>query len=225
MKAALETDCSRPLLLLRRFSGLDMRPYLASTKLRSRYRLPPLAPARPPPPLPQQQEGQRGGGAGLQHASLGQQQQEASSSGAAERTVGGTAAERFLYDLYAVVVHRGTFQAGAPQLKVMLDEYAGRIPFRTCLTSSTSMLHGVLLPMRCRFGAPPRCLRCCAGRALRGVREGLGRALVPMRRRLGDGRCGPQLWVSLWLTALARLLTALCVVRLAPTELTNKARC
>ncbi|KAI3432768.1 hypothetical protein D9Q98_004308 [Chlorella vulgaris] len=103
----LDTFLSFPL------SGLDMRPYLASTKLRSRNRLPPPAAAS----LVQQQQQQQ------QYALPATAAQAAAaaavgnggvpgSGGAAIGSTGSTAANRFMYDLYAVVVHRGTFQAG-----------------------------------------------------------------------------------------------------------------
>ena len=103
-----------------------MRPYLASTKLRSRYRLPPPGERQPDGRVQQAQQPLEKANAGQQQQQQQQQEQQqqeqaaaappaaGGASGSGGGTIGGTSSDaRFLYDLYAVVVHRGTFQAGS----------------------------------------------------------------------------------------------------------------
>jgi hypothetical protein len=125
----LDTYLSFPL------SDLDMRPYLASAVLRSRFRLP------PPPPAPALAAKARRASTGQlaqpQHDGQQQQQQqrspaseggvrrsrsgappggagEAGGADEASETANGLSLDpgQYLYDLYAVVCHRGSFQGG-----------------------------------------------------------------------------------------------------------------
>jgi hypothetical protein len=94
-----------------------MRPYLASTKLRSRNRLPPPAAASLVQQQQQQQYALPATAAQAAAAAAVGNGSVPGSGGAAIGSTGSTAASRFMYDLYAVVVHRGTFQAGSSQCR------------------------------------------------------------------------------------------------------------
>ena len=144
-------------------SDLDMRPYLASAVLRSRFRLP------PPPPAPalaaKARRASTGQLASPQHDSQQQQQQQqrspasegaqrssvaADAGGAAEGPDGASSDPgQYLYDLYAVVCHRGSFQArGSCGQGGGLEEWVGW------------QMGLPLLPAACEGGQPLAWVRC-----------------------------------------------------------------